>query len=124
VERGGARAWMWSDYVWNHPDDFYRQMPRSVLQSNWYYGAEFAETIPEVKAYVDLASHGFDQVPAGSNWSSDVNFERTVSHCRARIAPERLRGFLQTIWKPTLEPCRDRHLRAIDQVRRAREMTE
>jgi hypothetical protein len=121
VERGGARAWIWSDYVWAHPDVFYQRMPRSVLQSNWYYGADFADTVPEVKAYLDLDARGFDQVPAGSNWSTDVNFERTVSYCRSRIAPERLRGFLQTIWKPTLEPCRERHLQAIEQVRRARE---
>jgi len=121
VERGGARPWMWSDYVWNHPDDFFRRMPRSVLQSNWYYGAEFEETIPEVKAYLDLEAHGYDQVPTGSNWSFDVNFGRTVGCCRARIAPQRLLGFLQTIWKPTLEPCRERHLQAIDQVRRAKE---
>lgn len=121
VEKGGSRAWIWSDYVWRHPDDFFRRMPRSVLQSNWYYGAEFGEAVPEVRAYLDLDARGYDQAPAGSNWSSDVNFERTVEFSRARLAPERLKGFLQTIWKPTLEPCRERHQNAVAQVMRARQ---
>jgi hypothetical protein len=121
VERDGARPWVWSDYLWHHPDVFRRKMPHSALQSNWYYGADFADSVTEVKAFLDLEAHGYDQIPTGSNWSSDVNFERTVRFCREHIAPERLFGFLQTVWKPTLAACRDRHLRAIEQVRRARD---
>ena len=41
-------------------------MPKSVLQSNWYYGAEFSEKIGYVKAYLDLEEYGYDQVPTGS----------------------------------------------------------
>jgi hypothetical protein len=55
----------------------------------------------------------YDQVPTGSNWTTPENFERTVRFCRAHVAPERLLGFLQTVWKPTLEECRERHLQAI-----------
>ena len=126
VEHGGARAWVWSDYLWHHPDLFFARMPRTVVQSNWYYGASFGATFgdaisgeaaPEVKAYRALEEHGFDQIPTGSNWSTDVNFERTVAYCREHIAPERLLGFLQTVWKPTLEACRNRHMQAIEQVK-------
>ena len=41
AEKSGARPWIWSDYVWHHPDQFYEKMPKSVLQSNWYYDSAF-----------------------------------------------------------------------------------
>lgn len=120
VERHNVRAWIWSDYMWHHPDLFFQKMPRSVLQSNWYYGADFNSEIGYVKAYLDLEAHGYDQVPTGSNWSTPDNFGRTVTFGREHIAPERLLGFLQTAWKPTLEVCRDQHMAAIEQVSSAR----
>ena len=41
VEKHDARPWVWSDYVWLHPGEFFREMPKSVLQSNWYYAEAF-----------------------------------------------------------------------------------
>ena len=114
VARGGARAWIWSDYVWHHPEAFFAKMPRSVLQSNWYYGAEFGPEMDRVKAYDDLEAHGYDQIPTGSNWRAPESFSRTVGYCAEHVAPERLKGFLQTVWRPTLEDCRHRHEEAID----------
>jgi len=114
VEKGGVRPWIWADYVWNHPEEFFARMPKSVLQSNWYYGNEFNEAINYVKAYLDLEAHGYDQVPTGSNWSHPENFQATVEYCRKHIAPERLKGFCQTPWKPTLEVERERHMQAIE----------
>ena len=35
TERAGCRPWIWSDYIWNHKDEFLNRMPKSVLQSNW-----------------------------------------------------------------------------------------
>jgi len=119
VEKGGVRPWVWSDYVWDHPDEFYAKMPKSVLQSNWYYGAEFGEEVKYAKAYLGLEAHGYDQVPTGSNWTTPENMERTVAYCREHIAPERLLGFLQTVWRPTLEECRDQHMQALDLAGRA-----
>lgn len=121
VEQHNVRAWIWSDYMWRQPDLFFQKMPPSVLQSNWYYGTDFNPEIDYVKAYLDLEAHGYDQVPTGSNWSTPDNFGRTVAFCRQYIAPERLLGFLQTSWKPTLEVCRDRHMAAIEQVASARQ---
>ena len=114
VEKGGVRPWIWSDYVWDHPEAFFERMPRSVLQSNWYYGAEFSAEINYVKAYLDLEAHSYDQVPTGSTWRVPENLQRTVTYCRDHIAPERLLGFLQTVWRPTLEACRERHMQAIE----------
>ena len=119
VESSGVRPWVWSDYYWHHPVTFLQKMPKSVLQSNWYYDAGFEDSINYVKSYFDLDANGYDQVPTGSNWSTNSNFESTVQYCRAHISPVRLKGFLQTVWKPTLEACRERHVTAIEQVQRA-----
>ena len=120
VERGGSRPWIWSDYVWEHPEAFYEKMPASVLQSNWYYGARFDPDVREVRAYLELEAHGYDQVPTLSNYSTPENISGTVQFCREHIAPERLKGFLLAPWRPTLEACRPRHEDAIEHLGRAR----
>jgi len=127
VENRNVRPWIWADYCWHHPDEFFRKMPKSVLQSNWYYGLAFknkraytkknlepAEVY--VKAYLDLEKHGYDQVPTGSNHSNPENFGMTVDFCRQHIAPERLLGFLQTPWRFTMETERAHQMQAIDVV--------
>ncbi len=122
VEKKGVRAWIWSDYEWEHPDMFFEKMPKSVVQSNWYYGQTFDLENRYVKAYLELEQHGYDQIPTGSNWTTPDNFEGTVRFCLEHIAPERLIGFLQTVWHPTLEVVRHKHEEAINQVKRAKEM--
>ncbi len=119
VEKEQVRPWIWSDYYWHHPEEFLKRMPKSVLQSNWYYANKFSLDNPHVKAYVDLDKAGFDQIPAGSNWSNDVNFKGTVEFCRDNISKERLFGFLQTPWHFTFPKDREYHLRAIKQVKDA-----
>jgi len=122
VEKAGARAWVWSDYIWHHPDEFVQKMPKSVLQSNWYYGAgfeNFAEGDPQktyVQAYDLLEEHGYDQLPTGSNWSTPGNVPGTVEYCMQRIAPERLKGFMTAPWHITLEEFRAEHEAAIDEI--------
>ncbi len=127
-ERHGTRPWMWSDYGWNHWEAFRDRMPTSVLQSNWYYGDTFplhaltpetARLETEVQIYDRLDLAGFDQIPTGSNWNNSVNFERTVAYCRSRIAPERLKGFMQTPWQPTIQACEHRLLAAVAQMSNA-----
>ena len=119
VERGGVRPWVWSDYVWHHPDAFYAQMPKSVLQSNWYYGAAFGPDVQYCEAYDGLEAHGYDQVPTGSTWTVPENMERTVVYGASAIDPSRLRGFMQSVWKPTLEACRTEHVAALGALERA-----
>jgi len=124
VERGGARAWVWSDPVWRQPDEFYRRMPRTVLQSNWYYGESFSRRIDYVRAFVDLDRNGYDQIPTGSNWASGVNFERMVRFCRRNLSAKRLLGFMQTTWMPTLQEFRRQHAEALHEVGAARRWWE
>jgi hypothetical protein len=120
VENGGSRSWIWSGYEWHYPEGFFDKMPKSVMQSNWYYGEPFDTSQTYVKAYLDLEEHGYDQIPTGANWSCDTNFGDTVKFARERIAPERLKGFLQTTWQPTTPRWRETHVRAIEQVAAAR----
>ncbi len=124
VEKHGVRAWIWSDYYWHHPDDFLRNMPHTVVQSNWYYGAEMDERDPAVRTYTELETQGYEQIPTGSNWSNDVNFGRTVQYCAKRISSGRLLGFLQTTWMPTLGECRQKLLDAVRQLCDARQKVE
>jgi hypothetical protein len=125
VEKNGIRPWVWSDYAWHSPEKFFRKMPKSVLQSNWYYGAGFdlnSLTEPSktyLKLYNDLEANGFDQVPTGSNHSVAENFELTVDYCKKVVDPSRLLGFMTAPWRPTLSPCLDRHKEAIGQVARS-----
>lgn len=116
VERGGSRPWVWSDYLWTHAEEFPRRMPRSILQSNWYYGGTFGNDEVAVKAYSVLEQYGFDQLPAGSTWTTSDNFAKTVAYCREHIPDERLMGFMQTVWHPTIQECRDVHMEALRQV--------
>lgn len=126
VEKHNVRPWLWSDCVWNHPDEFVTKMPKSVMQSNWYYG-DFYE--PEdferyIRAYDLLEKHRYDQIPCGSNFSTSKNFGATVGYCRRNIGGERLKGFLMAPWKPTLKERKYRLLEGADLVRQAAESYE
>jgi len=120
VTRGGVRPWIWSDYVWEHPEDFFRKMPKTVLQSNWFYGTDFDINKKAVKAYHDLNEHGYDQVPTGANWTNSLSFGLTVQYCRKHLDPRHLLGFLQSVWMPMLETHRRKYFDAFAQVREAR----
>lgn len=127
VEKNGVRPWIWSDYVWNHAEEFYKKMPKSVLQSNWYYGTDFSKfeagafdksntTRARIQSYIDLDKQGYDQIPTASNWGAAENFAQTVEFCKKHLSSEHLKGFLQTPWTTTLEPFRDHHIEAIKVV--------
>lgn len=123
VERQGAQAWVWADYAWNH-EEYYERMPRTVLQSNWYYGTEFHPPCNETATYQRLAEAGYCQVPTGSNWITPENMRLTVSFCRDSLPLENLRGFLMTAWKPTLPSERACHEQAIDLIAEAKALWE
>ncbi|MCW3092919.1 MAG: Tat pathway signal sequence protein [Ferruginibacter sp.] len=117
VERSGCRSWIWSDYLWKHPEEFFNKMPKSVIQSNWYYEESFDEKLVPVKAYMDLESKGYDQIPTGGYYKKSgegaKNMGNTVEFSNTHIADPRLLGFLQTFWAPTTEENRGSILKAI-----------
>jgi hypothetical protein len=120
VEKQGVRPWIWSDYIWGHKDEFLAKMPKSVLQSNWYYRQWFdLETIPKARrphleSFIDLEKAGFDQVPCGSNWACDENMAGLVKFSRKNIAPERLKGFLMTAWTATVPRFEPKLMKALE----------
>ena len=107
-EKHGARPWVWSDYYWNHPELFKKNMPKSVLQSNWCYRSlvnppnEIQQT--RVQTYLDLNELGYDQVPTASTWAvpTGTNEFETVGWCRDKLSPELLKGFLTVPWNWTM----------------------
>ena len=125
VEKLGCRPWIWSDYCWHHPDEFLQRMPKSVLQSNWYYGTAFTEEADErqktrAETYALLEKAGFDQVPTGSNCYNNQNLGLTVPFCRKVIAPERLKGFMTAPWYFIWPGHEQRNIESIDQLMAAR----
>lgn len=133
VEKHGCRNWIWSDKIWDHNDEFLARMPKSVIQSNWYYpenfdldvdlerakangieirepaaGAERTKTTP-LRAFLELERGGFDQIPAGSIDVSPDNFAGNVRFAQQHLPCSRTLGFMQTYWRPMLEEFRDFH---------------
>lgn len=106
-EKHGARPWVWSDYFWRHPDLFKKNMPKSVLQSNWCYRSmvnppnEKQQT--RVNAYLELNELGYEQIPTASTWGipTGINELETVGFCRDRLDPALLKGFLTVPWAST-----------------------
>lgn len=125
VQKGGARPWVWSDYAWQHPELFYKDMPKTVIQSNWYYGENFDLNTNPVKTYIDLEACGFDQIPAGSYDGTNArNISATVQFCRSHIRSSQLNGFLQTFWKPTIEEYRTDIIKGIELTGNAKKSFE
>ena len=126
VESRGVRPWIWSDYIWKHEAEFLKRMPKSVLQSNWYYDCKFSgfkeneNAKRYCEAYAKLEKAGYDQVPTGY-CHHPKNFGLTVEHCKKVVAPERLKGFLHSTWDYTLVSRRDRIMGAIAQVKEAKQ---
>ena len=123
VEKQNSRAWIWPDYMlWQYPEEFFKKMPKTVIQGNWYYGEEFNKTDKYVKAYLDLEKNGYDQIPTGSyHAENEKSIINTIQFCEQNINEDRLLGFLQSFWKPTIEEFRERILKGIDLAGNAKE---
>jgi hypothetical protein len=120
VRQAGSQPWVWSDVLWHcEPEEFSRNMPRDVVQSNWYYRTEFGEDPPApVRAYRQLQEMGYAQIPTASTWVSEENYPLTVQYCSERLPPENLLGFMMADWRPTTPEWRSTHLEALRVVRR------
>ncbi len=105
VEKENARPWIWSDYIWNHEEEFLRKMPKSVIQSNWYYGPCTGDDLSEnaknsLRAFDTLHEHGYDQVPTGGAFGYKKNFEELTQYCYTHnIKGEHMLGMMQTAWE-------------------------
>ncbi len=118
-EKHGARPWIWSDYFWEpgHDKIFLAKMPKSILQSNWYYNAfrDFPDNYPRphayrIKTYEILDEMGYDQVPTASSWEKVANIRETCAFCKERLNPEHLLGIMVAPWVFTKDEERFRLL--------------
>jgi hypothetical protein len=71
---------------------------------------------PYVQTYEDLDKAGFDQVPAGSNWSCDTNFDGLVKFCDANCSKERIKGYMMAPWLATVDENEAKALEAVAQM--------
>lgn len=105
-EKLGTRPWVWADYMWTHEEEYIRRMPKSVLQSNWWYNAvkrnpDGSFVSPQFNYYEKLEKAGFDQIPTSSAiWARYSNLH-TMELCREVVSPERLKGYMTTPWVQT-----------------------
>lgn len=108
VEKNGSTAWMWSDnVVLQDENEFVKRMPKSVIQSIWYYDRDFdfpgTPKYPlwdAYKYYSFLDKHGYKQVPTGSIWMAYENMILLSEFCKEQISEENLLGYMMTTWYP------------------------
>lgn len=109
-EKVGARPWVWSDGVWTYfkkQEEFLQKMPKSVLQSNWWYQNLVFEKdykVPDFRyeAYLTLNEHGFDQVPTASVcWGRAGNAEQTMELCKKFCDDNLIKGYMTAPWRMT-----------------------
>ncbi len=126
AQKNGARPWIWADYVWLTPrtrESFLANMTKEILCSNWYYTRfeeESGYLYDSYTSYKVLEEHGFDQIPTASNCYCRENMDLTVAHSVKTIAPERLKGFMMTTWRPTLPDKKGILFEAVDLMKEAK----
>lgn len=129
VEGLGMQAWIWTDRNREHADEFYQRMPKSVIQSNWYYGKKFTAGSGDSKAadtdrkrleyFIDFAKAGYSQVPCGSNWYVDGNFPELAKFCKRNVSAASLKGMLMAPWFKTMPENRTKLLASAAEMRQA-----
>lgn len=110
-EKVGARPWVWAGIPWHEKlrKDYFERMPKSVLQSNYWYNAikkhpDGSYRGIEYETYCMLEREGYDQVPCcstveGYQWSA----LETMQLGKEEIHPDRLVGYMTASWALTRE---------------------
>lgn len=109
-EKEGVRPWVWSDYYWHNKELFIKHMPKSVMQSNWfyYYFKEYPEdqqNAKAIRAFEELNSLGYEQIPTCSTWANNDNPDQLIAHCRKYLDPRLCKGFMTASWARTERDC-------------------
>lgn len=104
-EKAGVRPWVWSDYCWHHPETFLEKMPKSVLQSNWWYNKirkndDGCYREVQYDTYRILEAAGYDQVPTCSTCEGyNLSALETMQLGKEEIAPKHLFGYMTAPWQ-------------------------
>lgn len=109
VEKHGARAWVWSDYLRRHKvEEFLAKMPKSVIQSPWtYWSTTPTFEDPLIKIFKTLADNGYDVVPCGSNcYGVKENFPEMAKFCQRQLPAEHFKGMIFAPWMATMPAWR------------------
>lgn len=99
----GVRPWVWADRCWHYLEDYLEHMPKSVLQSNWFYWplSKKPDGTYERKgasAYEELDRAGYDQVLTSSTWNCWYNSQETMQLGKADLDPSRVAGYMTAPW--------------------------
>ena len=107
-ENLGVRPWVWADACWKNPEEYVEKMPKSVLQSNWWYNtikeknSDGIYPRAEYDTYRVLEEAGFDQIPTSSSFEGyQFSSDRTMKLGKNVIHPERLKGYMTVPWRNT-----------------------
>lgn len=107
-QKTGTRPWVWADASWTYygrQEEYLAKMPKSVLQSNWWYKALVREKDGSIsdfhyQAYLALDKAGFEQVPTVSTiWGRADNALQTMELARTEFVPRHLKGFMTAPWR-------------------------
>ena len=112
VEKNGSRPWIWSDKIWLDRDEFYRKMPKSVMQCPWHYERfwhfvrdndeirrrDWPEGVAGALAFKELSEGGYDMIPCGSNWAKKWNMTTMVRFSKKHLQHKLIKGFLMASW--------------------------
>ena len=128
VDAAGSRPWVWSDKIWHASDEeFATNMPRHVLQSNWYYRSDFNldpavnPNAVQVESFLRLDALGYDQVPTGSSYRVLDNYPQLVAFCEGRLQRPPL-GYLCSPWRGTLPCYEQEYMTCIDNAREGNQL--
>lgn len=111
-ESAGVRPWVWADRYWEYPEDYLAHMPKTVLQSNWFYwpmeknedGSYISSTRPKgVSAYEALDKAGYDQVLTSSTWNCEYNSLQTMDLGKHDLSTAGVKGYMTAPWTWTTE---------------------
>lgn len=108
-QKVGARPWVWADPCWEergHQEEYMQKMPKSALQSNWFYERVLRNNDGSFKdnrfeAYLQLDQAGFDQIPTVSSWDGVAkasNMLSTMEALKPELAQQRLKGYMTAPW--------------------------
>ena len=113
----GVRPWVNADAYWRLKEEYLEKMPKSVMQSNWYYDTwTYGKDKPNgVAAYTDLDNAGFDQIPTCSCVWYSSNVIATFENLKPVLSQDRLKGYLTT---PVIETDSESYYTLMDEAYR------
>lgn len=112
-----VRPWVNADAYWRLGKEYLEKMPKSVMQSNWYYGLfSKKEGMPRAEEpYIELDKAGFDQIPTCSSVWYEHNVIATFDNLKPALSPDRLKGYLTT---PVIETDSESYYTLADEAYR------